>query len=80
MPKLTTIIVPTVTGTRAMTGYVANIPLNIGRADLPDAPTVKFLIDESNWNGQLKADFEDTVLPYLEKLGAKSIGTLGTFR
>jgi hypothetical protein len=45
MPKLTTIIVPTVTGTRAMTGYVANIPLNIGRTDLPDAPTVKFLIE-----------------------------------
>ena len=46
----------------------------------PQNETVKFLIDESNWNGQLKADFEDTVLPYLEKLGAKSIGTLGTFR
>lgn len=45
MTKLTTITVPTVKGTATMTGYVANIPLNIGRTDLPDAPTVKFLIE-----------------------------------
>ena len=43
----------------------------------PQEETVKFLIDESNWDGQLKADFEETVLPYVEKLGAKSIGTIG---
>lgn len=45
MTKLTTITIPTVSGTATMTGYVANIPLNIGRTDLPYAPTVKFLIE-----------------------------------
>ncbi len=43
----------------------------------PQEETVKFLIDESNWDGQLKADFEDSVLPYVQNLGAKTIGTIG---
>lgn len=44
MSKLTTLTVPTATGTTTVSGYVANIPLNIGRTDMPDAPTVKFFI------------------------------------
>ena len=43
----------------------------------PQEETVKFLIDESNWTGQLKSDFENSILPLLERNGAKSIGTLG---
>jgi hypothetical protein len=32
---------------------------------------------ESNWEGQIKGDWEKTILPYAQKLGAKSIGALG---
>ena len=39
MPKLTTITVPTVNGTRTMSGYVANIALVEGEAP------VKFLVE-----------------------------------
>lgn len=45
MSKLTTITVPTETGVSTLTGRVANIPLNIGRTDMPDAPTIKFFIE-----------------------------------
>ena len=44
----------------------------------PPEETKAFLIDESNWEGQIKGDWENLILPYAEKHGAKSIGTLGT--
>ncbi len=34
-------------------------------------------MQESNWEGQLKGDWENTILPHAEKLGAKTIGTIG---
>jgi hypothetical protein len=34
-------------------------------------------LQESNWEGQLKGDWENTILPHAEKLGAKTIGTIG---
>jgi hypothetical protein len=44
----------------------------------PPEETKAFLIDESNWEGQIKGDWENLILPYAEKHGVKSIGTLGT--
>lgn len=44
----------------------------------PQEETKAFLIQESNWEGQLKGDWENTILPHAEKLGAKTIGTIGT--
>ncbi len=34
-------------------------------------------LQESNWEGQLKGDWENTILPHAAKLGAKTIGTIG---
>ena len=36
-----------------------------------------FIKTESDWEGHLKGDWENIILPYAEKLGAKSIGTIG---
>lgn len=44
----------------------------------PGNETVEFLIQESNWSGQLKGDWENIILPYSLKNGAKTFGTIGT--
>jgi hypothetical protein len=38
-----------------------------------------YSLQESNWEGQLKGDWENIILPHAEKLGAKTIGTIGEF-
>ena len=37
------------------------------------------MLQESDWEGQIKGDWESKILPYARKLGAKSIGALGEF-
>lgn len=38
----------------------------------------KFILDQSQWkDGKLKSDVEEKVIPYAEKNGAKTFGTIG---